>query len=63
MNLNHQLWLPFIGAPLPLPNMTCYVGGDLTMKATINWETDFNQALTRSKAEHKPVLLDFFNPQ
>lgn len=32
------------------------------MKA-MNWETDFNQALQRSKAEHKPVLLDFFNPQ
>lgn len=30
---------------------------------TMNWETDFNQALRRSKAENKPVLLDFFNPQ
>lgn len=33
------------------------------MKNTIQWETDFNQALKRSKAEHKQVLLDFFNPQ
>jgi hypothetical protein len=33
------------------------------MKITMNWETDFEQALKRSTAEHKPVLLDFFNPQ
>ena len=33
------------------------------MKKTMNWETDFNQALKRSAEEHKPVLLDFFNPQ
>ncbi len=29
----------------------------------INWETDFTKALERSKAEGKPVFLDFFNPQ
>jgi len=33
------------------------------MKKAITWETDLNQALIRAKAEHKPVLLDFFNPQ
>lgn len=33
------------------------------MKTAINWEKDFNQALIHAKTEHKPVLLDFFNPQ
>lgn len=28
----------------------------------IKWETELNAALTRAKAEHKPVLMDFFNP-
>lgn len=33
------------------------------MKMALHWETDFEQALTRAKVDHKPVLLDFFNPQ
>jgi hypothetical protein len=33
------------------------------MKMTMKWETDFKQALKRSAAEDKPVLLDFFNLQ
>jgi hypothetical protein len=33
------------------------------METAISWETDLNQALKRAKAEQKPVLLDFFNPQ
>ena len=33
------------------------------MGKTMNWETEFNQALKRAKTEKKPVLLDFFNPQ
>ena len=33
------------------------------MDTTVKWESDFNQALTRSRAENKPVLLDFYNPQ
>ncbi len=28
----------------------------------IEWETDYEDALTRSKQENKPVLIDFFNP-
>ncbi len=28
----------------------------------IQWETDFQKAVGRAKAEDKPVLLDFFNP-
>lgn len=33
------------------------------MRTTINWETKFDQALTQSKAEKKPIFLDLFNPQ
>ena len=33
------------------------------MDAKIKWETELDQALNRSKAENKPVFLDFFNPQ
>ena len=33
------------------------------MKEKMKWEIDFNQALRRSTVEHKPILLDFFNPQ
>ena len=32
------------------------------MASVINWETDLNSALARGQAEHKTVLLDFFNP-
>ena len=32
------------------------------MAKTIEWETDFDKALARAKAENKEVLLDFFNP-
>jgi hypothetical protein len=28
----------------------------------IKWENDMNRALTRTRAENKYVLLDFFNP-
>lgn len=28
----------------------------------IQWETDFQKAVARAKAEDRPVLLDFFNP-
>jgi hypothetical protein len=28
----------------------------------IGWETDFKTALARAQAEHKPLLIDFFNP-
>lgn len=37
--------------------------GDLTMKRTMNWETDLNQALKRAKEDNKSILLDFFNPK
>lgn len=33
------------------------------MTTTPHWHTDFRQALQRAKTEHKPVLLDFYNPQ
>jgi len=33
------------------------------MNSTLKWESDFDQALKRAKAENKPILLDFFNPQ
>ena len=32
-------------------------------KTTITWETDMKRTLQRAKAENRPVLLDFFNPQ
>ncbi len=32
------------------------------MASVINWETDLTRALARGQAEHKTVLLDFFNP-
>jgi hypothetical protein len=32
------------------------------METKIQWEKDFNQALSRAKAAEKPILLDFFNP-
>jgi hypothetical protein len=28
----------------------------------IQWESDLSKALSRAKAENKPVLMDFFNP-
>jgi hypothetical protein len=28
----------------------------------IQWESDLSKALSRAKAEKKPVLMDFFNP-
>ena len=30
--------------------------------AEINWEKEMDAALARAKAEKKPILLDFFNP-
>jgi len=33
------------------------------MQAKIQWETEYENALSRAKAENKPVLLDFFNPE
>jgi hypothetical protein len=32
------------------------------MGEAIQWESDLNKALSRAKAEKKPVLMDFFNP-
>lgn len=32
------------------------------MTATIQWLTGMDEALSRARAEGKPVLLDFFNP-
>ncbi len=37
------------------------MGGSIMEK--IKWETELDQALNRSKAENKPIFLDFFNPQ
>jgi hypothetical protein len=28
----------------------------------IKWEKEMDAALARAKAEQKPILLDFFNP-
>jgi len=36
--------------------------GRLNMADKIGWETDFDTALTRAKAEKKPLFIDFFNP-
>ena len=33
------------------------------MDMKVNWETEFDKALERSKSERKPIFLDFFNPQ
>ena len=30
--------------------------------AQINWITDFDEGLARSRREGKPVFADFFNP-
>jgi hypothetical protein len=32
------------------------------MAGSILWETDMTKAMARAKAENKPVLLDFFDP-
>jgi len=32
------------------------------MAAKLEWVTSMDQALSRAKAEGKPILLDFFNP-
>ncbi len=32
------------------------------MAKKVEWESDFDTALKKSKAEGKPVLLDFYNP-
>jgi hypothetical protein len=34
----------------------------MTMETTVKWETSLAAALTRARAEHRPVLVDFFNP-
>ncbi len=34
----------------------------MTTTTAVKWEQDFKKALSRAKAEGKPVLLDFFNP-
>jgi hypothetical protein len=31
------------------------------MAASISWETDMQKAMTKARAENKPVLLDFFD--
>lgn len=33
------------------------------MAKGLQWESSLEKALARAKAEQKPVLLDFFNPQ
>ncbi len=33
------------------------------MNAKINWETELDDALSCSRAQNKPIFLDFFNPQ
>ncbi len=35
----------------------------LAAGAEIKWEHDYAAALARAKAEKKPILLDFYNPQ
>ncbi len=32
------------------------------MATKIIWETDMESALKRARAEGKPILLDFYNP-
>ncbi len=32
------------------------------MTRQIQWETDWDRALERSRVENKLILLDFFNP-
>ena len=32
------------------------------MEKRIQWESELGSALSLAKSEHKPVLLDFFNP-
>jgi hypothetical protein len=32
------------------------------MTSKIEWETQYEKALEKSKNEGKPVFLDFFNP-
>jgi len=32
------------------------------MSHHIEWETSLEDALSKSKSEKKPVLIDFFNP-
>lgn len=33
------------------------------MAKSLQWEGSLEKGLARAKAEGKPVLLDFFNPQ
>jgi hypothetical protein len=32
------------------------------MTTKVNWETEWEKALSRAKSEEKTILLDFFNP-
>jgi hypothetical protein len=34
----------------------------MTKESAIAWETEFEEALKRSKSEGKFILLDFFSP-
>jgi len=34
----------------------------MVMENTINWETSFDSAVSKAKADNKHVLIDFFNP-
>jgi len=36
--------------------------GGMVMENTIIWETSFDSAVSKAKAENKHVLIDFFNP-
>jgi hypothetical protein len=33
------------------------------MEMKIEWETDFDNAVAKAKAENKMIFLDFYNPQ
>jgi hypothetical protein len=37
-------------------------GGTGNQSQGIQWATGFDEALSRARAENKPVFLDFFNP-
>lgn len=44
------------------PSQTLRMNRMLSLETLISWETQFDRARTRAKAEATPVLLDFFNP-
>jgi hypothetical protein len=34
-----------------------------SMAINIKWKSGLDEAIRQAKAENKPILLDFFNPQ